>query len=461
MEDTGENRRGRRLDSWKAIASYFGRDERTVKRWEARRGLPVRRVPGGGKPTVYAYVTELDEWLKNGGGIEAEALENSADAAQTPNVEQIAPAISAGVSHRSRFRGLHLMIAAAVAVGIVALAATAVWVKSERTPRPVNVAAYSFYLKGLYSWQTRTPAGLTQAIDDFNKSIADDPNFASAYAGLADCYNLMQEYTDMPAAVAFPKAKAAAERAIALDDDLASAHRSLAFVDFWWSRDVPGAMREFKRALELGPRSAQTHHWYANALAMTGDSADALTEISRAEELSPDTTAILADKALLLANIGRLNEAEQILTQVEIAEPQFVPAHSYLAFVYRLQNNGPDALREMRQSAELRHDPGALAVAAAGAAGYAKGGLHEMSRRIAAKEQELFNQRKFPSYVLAASYSQLGDRDRALVLLSNAIALREPQAMGLRVDPSLVNLHADPRFAALIVRVGLSPPIKM
>jgi hypothetical protein len=396
MGATGdENLQDRRLDSWKEIATFFGRDERTVKRWEARRGLPVRRVPGGGKPTVYAYVGELNDWLRHGGGAEmngaAAALGGQgADATTEPGSPGLELS-SSGLLRRLPETTVQRVLAGVLAIAaIVAVAVAAEWFTTKPDiAHSANVAAYSYYLKGLYSWQTRTPAGLAQAIDDFNKSIADDPNFASAYSGLADCYNLMPEFTNMPAAIAFPRAKSAAERAIALDGNLADAHRSLGFVDFWWSHDVPGAMREFKRALELSPKSAQTHHWYANVLAGVGDDRDALTEISTAEDLSPGTSAIQADKGLILADERRLDEAAQILRQVETAEPEFAPAHAYLGFVYGSQGNGPGELREMRIAAELKHDAKGLAVVTAGEQGYAAGGFREMTRRMAARKHEL------------------------------------------------------------------------
>src|SRR6185437_6095616 len=126
-----------------------------------------------------------------------------------------------------------------------------------------SAEAEKFYRAGLYGWQSRTPAGLTEAVDDFTQAIVRDPQYAEAYAGLATCYNLLREYTAMPPDYAFPRAKAAAERAIALDPSLADGHLALAFADFWWAHDTKAARREFVRAVALAPQSATAHHWYA------------------------------------------------------------------------------------------------------------------------------------------------------------------------------------------------------
>jgi tetratricopeptide (TPR) repeat protein len=320
-----------------------------------------------------------------------------------------------------------------------------------------NAVANNYYLKGEYSWQTRTPAGLAQAIADFNKSIEADPEFAPAYAGLADCYNLMPEYGGMTEAIAFPRAGAAARRALELDNTLAGAHRDLAFAEFWWTHDVAGAMREFRRAVELDPRSAQSHHWYATALGMIGNYREALAQIGYAEELAPGSTAILLDKGLLLADAGHLDEGLQILKQVETAQPGIAQVHTYVATVYHFQGNEHAALGEMRVSAELAHDKAGLAVAEAGEQGYRNGGIHEMTLRVAAKEQELYSEERWSPYPLAMTYALLGERDRAFPLLSEAIDRRESLAMGLRIERDFRSLHGDSRFAALLAREGLPP----
>jgi tetratricopeptide (TPR) repeat protein len=451
MTANGSNHRAaERLDSWKEIASFFGRDERTVRRWE-QRGLPVYRLPGGGKTTVYAFVVELEAWLTD-----TQAAADSAAHGASP--EDLAAGPATDLPARQGAGPWRLAVIAVALFGL----ALAAYVAFSRHAEPghgasTNATANGFYLKGLYSWQTRTPAGLTQAIGDFHRAIAADPHFAPAWVGLADAYSLMPEYAGMPAAIAFPKAQAAARHAIALDGNLADAHRALGFVDFWWSHDVADAMAEFRRAVTLDPRSAQTRHWYATALAMIGDTRAALAQIAAAEELAPGSTAIQADKGLLLSDAGRPDEALLVLRQVETAEPGFAPVHAYLGAVYTRQNDAAAALRERALCARLIHDQAELAVVDAGEEGYRAGGTAEMARRLAAKEQALHDVGKYAAFPVALAYAALGDRARELRLLEEAVEHRESLAMGMRIEPAFRNLHGDRRFAALLAREGLPP----
>jgi tetratricopeptide (TPR) repeat protein len=434
-----------RLDSWKEIAAYFGCDERTVKRWEGRRGLPVYRAPGGGKTTVYAFAAELEAWLRKD---------------QTPSTGEVvietgrAPTLlpSVGIP---RVRWPRTLAVGAGVLMVCALVVAVVWMRGT-SPEALsaNPDANRFYRSGLYSWQTRTSVGLQQAIADFTKAIRADPKFAAAYAGLADCYSLLPEYTSTPAAEAFPAARAAAQHAIALDEKLAAAHRSLAYVDFWWSRDVAASMREFRRAIELDPRSSQTHHWYANALSVMGEFDEARREMDIAEGLDPGSTALIADKGLLMVDSGHVGEGIQLLRQVENAQPQFAPAHAYLAFAYRSQQDGPSALREMRWHGQLTNDPDALAIAAAGTVGYAAGGYGEMTRHIAAKEEDLVARGRLSPYPLAVDRYRLGEKERALALLARAVERHDPAAVAIGVELEFRGLHSDPRFVALVAKEG-------
>ena len=177
----------------------------------------------------------------------------------------------------------------------------------------------------------QAPESLNRALDDFTQSIVRDSNYAPAYVGLANCYNLLREYTLMPATEAYPRAMAAAKRTIVLDDSLAEAHNSLAFVDFYWSWDAPGAEQEFQRAIALDPNSVVAHHWYATFLMALGRSQDALAEIEKARKLDPKSSPILADKRLILFLAGQTNQAIGLLKQIETTEPAFLSPHAYLA----------------------------------------------------------------------------------------------------------------------------------
>src|SRR5580658_3421562 len=240
-------RANRRLDTWKEIGAFFGRDERTVKRWETTRGLPVHRVPGAGRANVYAYTDELAEWLHgtkiageqeiepNSDALNGIAAGAEAEAGAETGAETVADAQgNAGfidrrlgerrsgrvsiLGPRSWPAGRYLailvvvLLAALLGVTVVRRTSSARTVRTtpprarHHTPDP---AAEQLYLKGIYYWQKRTPETLNQAVDYFTQAVVRDPQYAEAYVGLANCYNLLREYSLMPASEAYPRAQAA------------------------------------------------------------------------------------------------------------------------------------------------------------------------------------------------------------------------------------------------------------
>ena len=422
----------RRLTTWKEIATFLGRDERTVKRWEESRGLPVRRVPGSGRASVFAYAHELQAWLD---GAQPEAAAVPAPAAK-PNYARPAMVLAALV----------------VAVG----AAGWFWsLRSKPAPEPVrDPAAVAFYRSGLHEWQTRTPSGLARAVKDFDGAIARDPNYAQAYEGLANTYNLMREYTLMPADEAYAKARDAAAHAIALDPSLAGAHAALAFVDFYWLRKAPDARREFVRALALDPKNAGAHHWYATFLMTVGESAAATREIEKAAELDSESSAILADKGLILYYAGRTGDAVKLLVQLEADQPGFASPPFYLSVIDLVRGDDQGHLREMRQHAAVMHDEGEAALAAAGARGLAQGGRTGMLTGELSARLESYAKGKGEAYWLAQTYALLDDRAHALAFLAVSVSRREPETIAMAIDPALDSLRREHRFAELRVAAG-------
>src|SRR5579871_906691 len=325
-----------RLDSWKEIAVFFGRAERTVKRWETERGLPVHRVPGSGRAAVFAYSHELSEWLK---GRSAEL--DSSDLPSTGQQEsERSPAgpTETPVQKRADFRavaswlvpfGLVVVLTFLFSFGHRGLTFKAV--AARHIPNP---EAQELYLKGRYYWDRRTPDDLNKAVDYFTQAIVKDPSDAQAYVGLADCYNLLREFGTMASTEAYPRALAAAQRAVELDDTSAEAHSSLGFVTFWWSWQGATAEREFKRALELNPDLVRGHHWYATYLLAVHRYPEAVDQIEQAQRLEPSSTAILADKGFLLWTAGRRNEGIALLKQLETTEPSLSSTHNYLGKIY-------------------------------------------------------------------------------------------------------------------------------
>jgi Tfp pilus assembly protein PilF len=441
---TGEKPSSRRLDTWKEIATYFGRDERTVRRWETSRGLPVHRVPGGAGGTVYAFEAELAAWLR--GNPETGESEKSAS---------VAP-----LEARPRARLYILFVTACLAAAVLAFALVRILSPREAGQASPQTASHdpqaiAFYRSGLYEWQTRTPVGLERAVADFKQAIARDPNYAEAYAGLANCYNLLREYTTMPAAEAYPRAKSAAERAIVLDPRIGEAHAALAFDDFYWSRDVRGANREFLAALALEPRNAQIHHWYATFLMTIREFAPALGEIEKAQALDSASTAILADKGLMLFYAGKGEEAVALLKRLEQAEPDFYSPHLYLASIYRAHGDDRDYVEELQAAARARHDASGLMVADAGAAGLAAGGRERMFAAMLAVHKSLYAAGRESAYALALAYADVNDESGAIAYLKLSLSRHETDNVALAVEQRLEGLRAKPEFRPLLSTAGL------
>ena len=477
----------RRLDTWKEIGAFFGRDERTVKRWEITRGLPVHRVPGGGRANVYANTEELLEWLK-GKNVAAEPeqipnpVTNSAalPSSETPQAEAVVDADAIPVERRvgerrsvesSRVSSLLWRDALFVVLALVIAAVLSMVIATRRNsslhaarkgtaPAAAHIVdpdAKQFYLKGIFYFNKRTPETLNQAVDYFTQAVVRDPQYAEAYVGLADCYNLLREYSVMPATEAYPRAQAAAERAIALDDSLSGAHSSLAFVNFYWSWDVAGAQREFERAIELDPKSVRAHHWYATFLLALGRLPESLQEIERAQQLDPMSASILADKGLILFHNGQKEQAITLLKQIESTEPDFLSPHNYLAIIYFTQGDYRQYLVEARKAATLLHDERRLAIVAASEKGFASGGSRGMLNAMLKEQISLHEKGQESAYSLAGTYAALDQKKQALDNLENSYQKREPEIVSIRIDPWLDNLHDEARYREVLAKIGLPP----
>jgi Tfp pilus assembly protein PilF len=442
----GQNPSSRRLDTWKEIATYFGRDERTVRRWEASRGLPVYRVPGSAGGTVYAFEAELAAWLRG----HPESGEPEKKVASDPDAER--PKAPSRVA----------WLSAALAVGAVLIFGLTWFLPPRDTGMPRSSAAShdpqatALYKAGLYEWQTRTPVGLTHAAEDFQKAIARDPKYAQAFAGLANCYNLLREYTTMPPQIAYPRAKAAAERAIALDPEIGEAHAALAFDDFYWSRDIRGARREFLSALALEPRNAAVHHWYATFLMTIREFPQALSEIEKAEALDSASTAILADKGLMLFYSGKNGDAIALLARLEQTEPNFFSPHQYLASIYLSRSDDRDYLRELEAAAAARRNENAKAIADAGTSGLSKGGRDAMFKAMLDVQKPLSAAGKISAYELALGYANANDDGNAIKYLNESLSRHETENVALAIEPSLERLRAKPAFRPLLLLAGLA-----
>lgn len=318
----------------------------------------------------------------------------------------------------------------------------------------VTPEAYVSYLKGRYFWNKRSADGLNAALAYFEQALDDDPAYARAYSGLADTYALLGDwqYAVMTPREALPRAKAAALKALELDDALGEAHNSLAFCldGFDWAFEAAG--REFERAIELNPGYATAHHWYSWHLALLHRYDEALAEMRRAASLDPLSLIINADLAELLALAHSYDESVRQSRKVIEMDPRFGLAHNHLGQAYLQQGRHDEAIAELRQAVELSGAAPtcvanlARAYVASGNRGEAKKLLDNLKQRAVAGSSH--------GSEIAVIYAALGDADQAMTWLEKGFEERFNPGVLLR--PGFDPLRSDPRFQDLVRRVGLA-----
>ncbi len=321
------------------------------------------------------------------------------------------------------------------------------------TTRPVNPTAYEAYLQGRYHWNKRTAEGLDKAIAYFQDALRIAPDYALAYAGLADSYQLLTPYRNLPTAESYPKSKEAALRALALDPTLGAAHASLAVVKHEYDWDWLGAEQDFKRALQLNPNYAPAHQWYAELLTRLRRADEARAEIERAHELDPLSLIVNAVSGWVYLNARQPELAIAQLQKTIELDARFTPAHGYLGLAYQQQGRYPQALAEFRRALELSgSSPRYLANLGVT---QALAGDPRAARQTLAELLRLNTQQRVQPFHLASVYTALGERDLAFVWLEKAYQERGVWLLFLHLDPLFDRLHTDARFADLRARVGL------
>jgi tetratricopeptide (TPR) repeat protein len=319
----------------------------------------------------------------------------------------------------------------------------------------VNSEAYELYLQGRYFWNQRTPDGLRKGLEYFQRAIAEDPGFALAYSGLADSYVSLCDLEVLEANVAGPEAKAAAEKALELDDKLAEAHASLGIASLYDHLNWRESEKELKLAIALNPNYASAYQWYAGTLEVIGRPEDLVNNARRAQELDPLSPIINAylGRAYYLAR--RYDDAIQQCQRTLQVDPGFPVAHLYLGMVYSQKGRHKEAIAEMRKAGSLSQEA-PLMVAVLGFAYAAAGKKGEASRIL----RELLEppKRKFVSSAdIAIIYAGMGEIERAFQWLEKAQEEGSLWSISLKLDPKLDSLRADPRFADLLRRAGLPP----
>jgi Flp pilus assembly protein TadD len=315
-----------------------------------------------------------------------------------------------------------------------------------------NPQAYGFYLKGRYYWNKRTAGNIRKAMEQFQQAVDTDPNYALAYAGLADCYSLLELYAGSPASETLPKAKAFAERALQLDNSLAEAHTSLGYTydGLWQWRK---AESEFKRSIELNPSYPTAHQWYANLLLDEGRFDEAITESRRAQELDPISIVIGQNVAQTYLALGQLNAAIEQARKVIDLDPHYPRGHSQLGLAYLKQGSSSEAIAELLKAVELagreRRPLSDLGY------GYAILGKRAEALAVLKELEAKFEKHEALGEDLAAVHGGLGNKDQAFTWLEKDFQAHSGNLARIRWLAAFEPLRNDPRCADMLRRMGL------
>jgi tetratricopeptide (TPR) repeat protein len=461
----------KQLDSWKEIAAYLRCAERTAKRWEKTRGLPIHRLPGG-VSQVFAFCGELDSW--RAGTVEQQA-DGEAPAPFTISDEQspvalsdppslegssliarLAPYFSAGVDRRSLVPRLGIMAACLAAVAVF------LFIHRSSTPKILGGQAQlsrqyvskvanvdSMYLQGMYLFGKRTPESLLEARKTLSDTVRRDPSDAPAWSGLAQTATILCAYGIDDGLPQRQFARDAAERALLLDTGLAEPHAVLGFSDFFWLGNAKAAEREFEEALRLNANSAYARSSYGTILTYEARYPEAVAQLTEAQRLDPSSTPILASRALAIGLSGNRDEALKLLGQVGENNP-IANVRYDRAILSLVQPRRLDVyLREEIELNALAHRDENVRMYAAAQRAFLRGGEPAMWHSILASD------RKVPIgfALMAGAYAATGQNAAALATIESA---KEGELLcGLPMDPLLIPLRQDPRFNRALSSAGL------
>ena len=318
-----------------------------------------------------------------------------------------------------------------------------------------QLEAYGLYLKGRNAWNKRTSDALQQAIDYFNQAIAIDSNYGAAYAGLADCYNMLVVYGRLDPTEGFPKAKEAATKALEIDENSAEAHTSMAFIKFRWDWDRTATEREFQEAIRLKPAYAPAHQWYSSYLVAVERFDEAIAEAKRTEELEPLSFVASSHLGWIYYLSGQNDKAIEQCRKILELDPSSFPARRYLGLAYEAKGMYPEAIAEFQTGVKLSGSP--LMQALLGHAYAASGRTAEAKQVLADLQQLQQSQRYVSPYTVAAIYAGLGDDAQAFKWLETAVEGRDIWLMNLKVDPVFARLRSKRQFTDILARIRLRP----
>jgi tetratricopeptide (TPR) repeat protein len=469
--------------------------------------MPVHRIPGAGRSSVWASPDELSRWLQAlprdvQATLRAEAgsdaatptpatptatlppadatptatlppadatptatlpLADATPATDAPDRTGTTAAVAGGAVEgigQPLRRALRLA-GALLVVGLVALLVT--WDSARRTdtspaamargPYDDDPKAREKYMTARFEFSERSAESLEAAERGFRELVESYPDRAAGWSGLADTYLLLREFGPMHDEVAYPQAERAAKTALALDPELADAWLDQAFVDWWWHGNATGAFHAFDTALQLDPNSAKGLHWYATALYAHGDYGKSLQIIARARVLDPNGRAIVADQAWLRFGSGDRGTALATLERQVQLDRSFEAPHYYLSRVYLIMGRDGDFLREARVAAELRGQAETIDDLALAEQRFRSGGRRAMLEQLSASEAERCADGTGSPVVVAAYRALANDRAGMLTWLAKAEASHDHNLPSLRGYPEFTAYRSDPEFQKIVQRL--------
>jgi serine/threonine protein kinase/Tfp pilus assembly protein PilF len=315
-----------------------------------------------------------------------------------------------------------------------------------------NLDAYDLYLKGRYHWNKRTPEALKKAMAHFQEVIRKDPDYALAYAGLADCYSMLEQVNVLPPKKAFSKAKALACKALEIDETLAEAHTSLAYVLWFYDWDWVGLEREFRRAIELNSNYATAHQWFAMALMYLGRTSEAIPEIQRALELDPLSLIMNTAAGWVYIYAGQEEKALKHAQRTLDIDPTFGFAHKIFAHINERCGRYDEAVEGYLKANAFAETLTRQEVTSLRKA-YTSSGWTGYLRKRLEIQQPKAEQGKVPSYDIACLCARLGDTEKAIEWLSRAYEERNPGLAGLLTDDAFNKLRSDPGFIEIMKKM--------
>ncbi|HEX6728435.1 MAG TPA: tetratricopeptide repeat protein, partial [Pyrinomonadaceae bacterium] len=322
----------------------------------------------------------------------------------------------------------------------------------EKRNHTDNIEAYQLYTKGRYHALRLTRDETTKAINYFQQAIELDPNYALPRLGIARVYIPMALTSGLPSWEVMPKAKEAVLRAVEIDQSIAEGHATLGMISFWYDWDWQAAEKQFLRALDLNPKSAEAHFGYAHLLSNSGRHAKALEEIKLSRQLDPLTLVTNALEGQILFFAQRNDESLDRLKKTYDLEPNFWLTHLFLSRVYSEKGMHAEAVAAAKRAGELSGNSQSQAYRAYA---LAKWGKLSEARALVDELLKLTNDTYVPPYNLALAYNAVGEREKALQYLEKGFAEKDPRMVFLKVEPFWHNLRSEPRFLDVLKRMGI------